>query len=89
MQITKTTLRILPHPHAHTPAQTQNTQSSPPHADPPTLQVDKIQLQWGGGVTIIHWAKKSLGGRGLISPINDNSLFFMPKIIFTENIFQT
>ena len=26
-------------PHAHTPAQTQNTQSPPPHTDPPTMQV--------------------------------------------------
>ena len=30
IQITKTTPHILPHPHAHTPTQTQNTQS-PPH----------------------------------------------------------
>ena len=44
IQITKTTLHKLPHPHAHTPAQTQNTQSSPPHTDPlPTMQVDENQ----------------------------------------------
>ena len=48
IQITKTTLHILPHPHAHTSIQTQNTQS-PPHTptDPPTLQVDKINSNWG------------------------------------------
>ena len=53
IQITKTTLYILPHPYAHTPAQTQNTQNPPPHTDPPTLQVDENQLQLGA--TIIHW----------------------------------
>ena len=44
-QITKTTLYILPHPHAHTSAQTQNKQSPPPQTDPPTMQVDENQLQ--------------------------------------------
>ena len=38
------TLNILPHPHAHTPAQTQSTQSPPPHTDPPSMQVDGISL---------------------------------------------
>ena len=42
-----TTLHILPHPHAHTPAQTQNTQSPPSHTDPPSMQVDWIELQFG------------------------------------------
>ena len=49
IQITKTTLHTLPHPHAHTPAQTQNTQS-PPHTDPPTMQVDENQHQVGSTI---------------------------------------
>ena len=42
-----TTLNTLAHPHAHTPAQTQNTQSPPAHTDPPSMQAVRIQLQSG------------------------------------------
>ena len=43
-------MHILPHPHAHTSAQTQNKQSPPPQTDPPTMQVDENQLQVGSTI---------------------------------------
>ena len=63
-----TTLHILPHPHAHTPAQTQNTQGPPHTLTHPVCKLMEFNSNWvnhqctSAGRTVVHRGKAAYTG---------------------------